>query len=174
MEASERMVVHLCRPSFPVKRASVVPFHKIVCLTKLFPDQAVEFIWSGQILLQKMTFLFYRIHPLSSIVVLPGETARREAALAAWLAATSDADAFNERIGLSLNRPAQDEVARLRDLRVWRAERRGRSALDLVETFEFNATKFGPAKFRENLKSDFPAASVPGFEPLPDPWMSPV
>jgi hypothetical protein len=65
-----------------------VPFRKIVCLAKLIPDQTIEFIWTGQILLQKMTSFCPRVKPLSSILVLPDDIAERQAALSASLAAT--------------------------------------------------------------------------------------
>jgi hypothetical protein len=170
MRAAERMVLNLCRPSFPVKQASVIPFHKIVCLTKLFPGQTVEFVWRGEILIQKMTFLFYQIAPLSSIVVLPDDVAQRPQALDEWLSVTRDVDMFNERMRFCAKPQTQLEAARLRDLRFWRAEKRGSSALSGIGPFNFNdpVASFGRGTNPLNVK--FEAAGMPNCDPLPNPW----
>jgi hypothetical protein len=160
------MIVHLCRPSFPVKRASVVPFHKIICLAKLFPEQVVDFVWNGEILLQTMTFLFYHIMPRSSIVVLPDES--REKA-GHWLSVTGDTDAFNERIEFALNPKTRAEAARLRDARLWRVDQRGRAALKCIDMFEFNQPKCS-GQHRAKLNVDSSASLCPSAEPLPVAW----
>jgi hypothetical protein len=164
------MIINLCRPSFPVKRASVIPFHKILCLAQLFPDQGLEFIWHGEVLLQRMTFLFYQIAPESSIVVLSGDAARGQAAVAEWLAVTRDTDSLNERIADAVNSRARAEVARLRNLRALRIEKRGRAALAGVEIRDFNQPIVSlncPA-----LKSQVGcgATAAPSSQPLPNPW----
>jgi hypothetical protein len=171
MQSSDRMTINLCRPSYPIRQASVIPFHKIICLTELFPDQGVEFVWKGEILIQKMTFLFYRIAPQSSIVVLPDELARRQAAVEEWLRVTRDADAFNERIESSKNRKIREEVARLRDLRVVRIETRGRAAFPGIYGFDFNDPVIGMKREGQNMNIEYRAALGPSAEPLPNPWM---
>jgi len=57
----ERIVVNLCRPSYPIKQASVIPFHKISCLQKLYPAEPKLFILGGEILSPKMPSTFYQI-----------------------------------------------------------------------------------------------------------------
>jgi hypothetical protein len=170
MRRDERMTVNLCRPSFSVKQASVIPFHKIVCLTKLFPEQSVEFVWKGEILIQKMTFVFYRIAPHSSIVVLPNESAQHQTTVSEWMAATRDADAFNERIGFCVNPQTRAEVARLRDLRFWRCETRGIAALGGVGLYNFNDPIGSIDRGAQKLNTRFDPPSGPSCEPLPNPW----
>jgi hypothetical protein len=169
MHPPDRMIINLCRPSFPVKQASVIPFHKIICLTKLFPNQSVDFIWRGEILIQTMTFLFYQIAPLSSIVVLPDEISHHQTALAQWLAVTRDSDAFNERIGFSVDPQSRIEASRLRDLRFWRAEKRGIPALGSIQLFNFNEP-IASFQSDKKLNMDFEKPSIPSCEPLPNPW----
>jgi hypothetical protein len=170
MDATERMDLNLCRPSFPVKQASVIPFHKIVCLTRLFPGQAVEFIWRGELLLQKMTFLFYQIAPLSSIVVLPDDVARQPHGINEWAAVTRDADTFNEQIRVCTNPQVRSEAARLRDLQFWRMEKRGKPALSAAGSFNFNDPIASFNRANRDLNVKFEAAGMPQCDPLPNPW----
>jgi hypothetical protein len=164
------MIVNLCRPSFPVKQASVIPFHKIICLSKLFPDQGVEFVWNGEILLQRMTFLFYQIAPLSSIVVLSDDVARRQTALAEWLTLTRDMDLFNERIATATSHRTKSEAARLQDLRAFRILHRGRAALAGIEIMDFNQPKVTLNRPTHKTQLGFEATPGPISEALPNPW----
>jgi hypothetical protein len=168
--SAERMAINLCRPSFPIRRASVIPVHKIVCLTKLYPDETVGFIWGGELLVQTMTFVFYGIGPLASIVVLGDDLLSRPTVLDRWLEASRNSEDFDDRIRFLATPGARAEAARLRDLRDLLTPRRGIRALGGNKEFDFNdpGAWFAPAAGLYN--GGFGGVDGPSCEPLPNPW----
>jgi hypothetical protein len=120
----------------------------------------------------KMTFESCCIDDGASIVALREEYLKdpaRKAFVESWVLLTQDAETFNERINFTLNPAARMEVARLRDLRHIRMERRSKYFSRLTQSV-MNLEAAARIKVVGSLNLNYEVLDAPNCKALPVLW----
>jgi hypothetical protein len=163
MDSSALIPLGVYFPGRFVVRLSVSPSARISYLRSVIRDSTSSFVYNGEILNDAMTFSFYRIRELETIVVVPAASE-----LEKWAQMTRDADAFQERIQFILNEDTARETARIRDMMFTKLERRPRPFRRLCTSLD--AWPARPPSATTRLTIDYPRADGPSCEPLPAAW----
>jgi hypothetical protein len=148
-------------------RVSVSPTARVSYLRSLIRDSTSSFVYNGVLLNDAMTFSFYRIRELETIVVVPIPTEIEK-----WAQLTQDADAFQERIQFILNEETARETARIRDLMLTKLERRPRPFRRLCASLDSWPSRSPSPTDGNPLQIHYPRADGPSCDPLPAAWMS--
>jgi hypothetical protein len=166
MDSHQVLPLGVYFPGRFVVRLSVSPTARISYLRSLIRDSTSSFVYNGEILNDAMTFAFYRIRELETIVVVPASSEVEK-----WAQLTRDADAFQERIQFILNEDTARETARIRDMMLTKVERRPRPFRRLCLSVDAWPTRPPSAIDAVPMKIDYAPAQGPSCDPLPAAWM---
>jgi hypothetical protein len=161
---SDEIRVIVCVPACSLRRQLTVrPSMTVSALKRFLPNPDCDLLREGAILAEAMPLAFYSISDGSMLVaVARGCLSSRDR----WVHLTRDQEAFEERVGTSMNPQVTAESARLRDLRMRRvASRPGAWARigACAEAME-GTPRRAPPTFLPGR------ANAPSCEPLPPCW----
>jgi hypothetical protein len=161
--SSSLLTVIVYAPGRFAVKLPISPFAEVSELRSHINLGSSIFVWKGQLLLDRMTFAFYRICQMDVIVAVPGPVLEAEK----WTKVTEEAEAFQERVHFILNAGTALELARLRDLRHLRADAQG-IGLRRPTTAWTGRAESPPSP---PLTIDYRAPDHPSCDPLPAEWM---
>jgi hypothetical protein len=163
--SSPSLRLRLCSVKGAVQEIVTNP---LACIGEI--EQKLEFqntllIWRGQILSPTRTFDFYKMTDNEAIIAVPQSSS--ETTVRTWLNQTVNSENFQKWVAMAVDRGAQRNEARLRDLSLMRLERKPRLLTKFaaerqlgMESLEVPITPSVPYRKGER----------PGEEPLPAPW----
>jgi hypothetical protein len=120
----DEMRIRVCVAKACIKWVNVHSTDLISELRKIVLVESPVFICKGQVLSETNSFAFYGIRDNEAIVILPNDCPDPD--LVRWNCLTRDSDRFNERIRSIMDPRTQNEVSRLKDLILFKLERRPR------------------------------------------------
>jgi hypothetical protein len=136
-------------------------------LQVLWPGTSMRYICNGCELCPNRTFDDYEIHEGGAIVALPAgdgfDVSRRNA----WVAATREDQDFNQSLQWMLDSRTSPEVARLRDLQIWRREVRSRRRR---KTGGSTAQMTCTLQATQATNTEYEIGCEPATEALPATW----
>ncbi|OHT07870.1 hypothetical protein TRFO_23727 [Tritrichomonas foetus] len=168
IDTDSRIELMVCTPHQPVRVISARLSGQISALQSLWPENPKRFIYNGNQLLEGMTFHFYGIRDGDSIIALPKDTIS-DLHCSQWLCLSRDSDNFNEYMKWMLDPRTSGEAARLRDLHLWKIEKRPRIYMKMKGPF-YSSDSNENEKSKNSLNVDFLPLNEPAEQALPILW----
>lgn len=168
-DSSETIAIFLYLPFYKIYRILLNTNSSISILDKVM-EQGSIYIYKGQILDTKRSFLEYNIiHETALVVISQGIISLNKDIIEKWLK-ISEKEIFHQKVKIGSNQNNQNEIARIKDIRNMRNEMKRRS-------FCHNKLSLSnvPSKIKVNfdeskLITDYEEQEEPSCEPLPIIW----
>ena len=167
--SSETIAIFLYLPFYKIYRI-ILNVNSSISILDIIIEQGSIYIYKGQILDNKRSFLEYNvIHETALVVISQRNISLNKEIIEKWLK-ISEKEIFHQKVKISSNQNNQNEISRIKDIRYMRNEMKRRSFGHTKQSLSNLSSKIN-IKFDESkLITDYKEQEEPSCEPLPIIW----
>lgn len=167
---SKDIIIYVYQPYIRIKRIKLDVDSHISILSKVFPQDSI-YIFNGQILEINKTFSDYQIINDSKIVLItPLMLADDSELVLKWSKISKDFDALEERINFLICSSSREELARIKDIRIFKREMKRKNYSKFLESRDSSQRYINEFQKEIKLKIKYQHAKEPSEDPFPIKW----
>lgn len=167
----KEMKIYVLQPFLHIIQIKLNANIPISTLNNLFPYESL-FLYNGQILDSQKNFIEYKISDNGKIVMIPSFLLKSNPSfIEKWLKETKNRENFEFKINIRINKRNNNELARLKDLKLFKKEMRQKNMKKFnkkEKVLKYYLNFLNDAK--DKLKTDYVSLNSPSCSPLPILW----
>lgn len=167
---SKDIIIYVYQPYIRIKRIKLDVDCHISILSRVFPQDSI-YIFNGQILEINKTFSDYQIINDSTVVLItPLMLADDSELVLKWSKKSKDFDALEERINFLICSSSREELARIKDIRIFNREMKRKNYSKFLESRDSSQRYINEFQKEIKLKIKYQPAKEPSEDPFPIKW----
>lgn len=169
--------IYVYQPYIRIRSIKLKSCFLVSALNTIYPANST-YIFNGQILDINKSFCYYNIQNENKMVLISSNMMKSSPnCIQKWISITSRKDYFEERINLNIKNDFRKEIARVKDIKIFKMENRkkhfGQFAISQFK--KYSKLSFLANEKNDNLENakinfDYNPLDCPSNDPLPIIW----